>query len=118
MKLLITTIFIFFFALAISAQSNCVDIADCQAKLSEASRMINKLLDVSKSKDDVIGSKQNVIDAKTAEIESRKSLESLNEQLLAKQKEIMSQQDSLIKTLTKQNQRRVSFAWGLVKITY
>jgi len=110
MKLLITTIFIAFFALSVNAQQ-CATLEDCNNKLSEAAKIINKLLDIDKAKDDLIA-------AKNAEIESRKQLDLVNAQLIKKREETIAEQDKLIRILEKKTGRQIRFLWGILTIRF
>lgn len=94
-----------------SAQNQCQTIEDCQSKLSEASRIINKLLDVNKEAADVIT-------AKNAEIEARKNLNAINEAIIAKQESRFNDSEKEVALLKKKAQRKVSILFGLIKITY
>jgi septal ring factor EnvC (AmiA/AmiB activator) len=117
-KLVYLFILIFLFALSAHAQTNCTTIEDCQSKnaqleknLSQASQMIQKLLDVSQAKTDVIA-------VKDAEIESRKNLEAINERLLAKKDAEIADQQKLIGLLQKKAQRKFSILFGLISLRF
>jgi septal ring factor EnvC (AmiA/AmiB activator) len=103
-KVVFTILFILGLSVFTSAQNQCADLADCEAKLTETVQMLNKVLDVSKAKDSAI--------------------EALKEENLARQRKndidkgIIEAQDKLIELLQKQNRKRISFLFGLVKITF
>lgn len=102
--LFLSTIFIFLFAVCAFGQNQCADLADCEAKLSEASRMINKLLDVSKAQTDAITAlkEENAARARKNDIDAG----------------VIAAQDKLILLLEKQTKRQISFFFGLVKVRY
>ena len=110
-KLVYLFILIFLFALSAHAQTNCTTIEDCQSKLSTASQMINKLLDVNQANADVIA-------AQKAEIDSRKNLDAINERLLAKKDAEIADQQKLIGLLQKKAQRKFSIFFGLISLRF
>jgi spore cortex formation protein SpoVR/YcgB (stage V sporulation) len=102
MKIIYTTIFIFLFAFCAFGQ--CSDESDCRAKLSTASQMVNKLLDVNKSQEQAI--------------------QALKEENAARQRKndidkgIIEAQDRLILFLEKQSKRQISILFGLLKVRF
>jgi hypothetical protein len=101
MKILITIPFIFLFALGTQAQ-NCVEIQECNEKLSQASQMVNKLLDVKRAD-------EAVIEAKNREIEAVKNLVEV-------QKAISAEKDKLIEIYRKAVCDKTSFFFGIISV--
>jgi len=110
MKFLITIIFIFLLSVGISAQ-NCSTIDDCNSKLTEASKIINKLLDIDKAKDELIATKN-------AELEARKQLDAVNLELIKKREATIAEQDKLIRIYEKKQGRQIRFLWGIISIRF
>ena len=80
------------------------DLKDCASQLAEASQFLDQSLAEVKAA-------KSLIESLKAENESRKSLADI-------QKGVIENQQRLIDLMTKQNRRRISFAFGLIKITY
>ena len=102
MKFIYTTIFILLFAFAANAQ--CSDEADCRAKLSEASRMLNKVLDVNKAQ-------EQALTALREENEARARLSLIQEG-------VIQQQTKLIELQQKQMRRKLSILFGLISVRF
>jgi len=101
MKYLITLFCILLFCAAANAQ-NCTSLDECNAKLIEASKIINKLLDVNEAQN-------KVIEAQKSEIASRTKEKEISDEIIKKQQE-------LNKLLEKQTKSQVSLLFGLIKI--
>jgi hypothetical protein len=101
-KVIYTTIFILLFAFCAFGQ--CADESDCRAKLSDASRMVNKLLDVNKAQSDAI-------EALKTENEARARKNEIDAAIIANQ-------DKLIALLEKQTKRKLSILFGLISVRF
>lgn len=102
-KLLTLTFLTLVFTLSAAAQE-CQTIDECNAKLSNASQKIEKLLDVSDAKSDEIAKLK-------AEINSRAAKELLD-------KAVIAAQAAEIKNLERVKRKRLSILFGLIKLTY
>lgn len=103
MKILTTIAFIVLLASFARAQ-NCTEIEDCQNKLGQASQMINKLLDVSKSQQDAI----QALQAETASRVRKSEIDTA----------IIANQDRLILLLEKNQRRKFSVLWGIISVRF
>lgn len=101
-KLVFTTVFAALFIFASEVSGQCADLDDCNAKLSQASQMINKLLDVKAADESVIRAKQAEVDALRRLVEVKDA--------------ISNEKDKLLDYYRKQTCSTTSFLFGLVKL--
>lgn len=109
-KILLTIIFLFAFALTGAAQ-NCQTVEECNQKLDLATRQINKLLDVTEAQEKAIA-------ALKEEIAARERLSAVDAEIIKRKDNVIEQQQKLIGILEAESRRKISFFFGLVKITY
>lgn len=109
-KFLLTIIFLLAFALTAQAQ-NCQTVEECNQELDLATRQINKLLDVTEAQ-------EKAIEALKTEIAARERLSAIDAEIIKRKDNVIGQQQKLIGILEKESRRKISFFFGLVKITY
>lgn len=84
---------------------------ECNQKLDLATRQINKLLDVTEAQ-------EKAINALKEEIAARERLSAVDAEIIKRKDNVIEQQQKLIGILEKESRRKISFFFGLVKITY
>jgi hypothetical protein len=84
---------------------------DCEEELKTANSRLLKTLDA-------LAAAESAVKALQTEIEARKRLDLVNEELLKRKDDIISQQEKLIKILEKQTGRKISILFGLIKIRF
>lgn len=97
---------VLFLAFAISAHAQTA-----QSDLDVANARLVKVLDA-------LESAEKAIEAQKAEIASLKSLAEINNQLIIKKEEIISDQNKLIEKLEKQTRPELKILWGLFKVRF
>lgn len=91
--------------------TNAEQTTDCESELKTANQRLLKTLDA-------LERSEKVIEAQKAEIAALKSLNQLNDEILAKKEQIIADQNKLIEKLEKQTRPEFKVFWGLVKIRF
>jgi hypothetical protein len=88
-----------------------INAPDCEEELKTANSRLLKTLDA-------LAAAESAVKALHTEIEARKRLDLVNEELLKRKDDIISQQEKLIKILEKETGRKISILFGLIKIRF
>lgn len=92
------------FVAGIAYGQDCQTVEDCRAQLSTATQIANKAMDTVEVQKTLIAAQSANTDAIRQQVELQKA--------------IIEEQKKLIEELRKLSRRKVSFLFGLVKVTY